>query len=637
LTLVDGCTRLGLKDWERLDARPGMTLGSWMAISGAAVSPGLGGATRPGIAALAMMAGLRLGYWWECRGSRGGKYRLLLRELLGRFDIEPRAPWFLSDGGHFENTGAYALLRERCALVVLADCGADPRYAFGDLENLVRKARIDLQADIRFLKPKAPLNRGWEAFGSLSDIASSESSASLALARIDYAGAAAPGHLVVVKPTMSAGLPVDLVNFKADNPAFPQEPTTDQFFDEAQWESYFRLGSVQGGVLTGDVLGAVADVAARCFEPDDGALTAAAQAHPAAAAMLPAKRLPARIVATGAVTASVSLGAIASLGLTAFQAINGEARQRREEQKTDPAEVKELSKLYADLLAAKRDERGKATVNLAVALGRLAEQVCNGPRVKGYRASPQLNTILVEARRSCADAALADVPACRQFTEDLPTSAACLQPRERPSCVPQYWIRDYADDPGNCRELRQPASAQAPGAAAAPAAATPVAPVAPPASVAAPAPRTRAPAALPSRAAPSAGVAGPRATAAEQPCAGKTIYIQIHGPEQRELARTLRAQWQALGATVPRVEDVLQSARQDRRAPPPPVTRPTLIVQDETADACVEKLKATPGALPGEAASAWRVRPLPPVLQSRASAGVIEAWLPPKDGATAGR
>ena len=47
-------------------------------------------------------------------------------------------------------TGAYALLAARAKVIVLVDCGADPNYQFGDLENLVRKARIDLQAEILF-------------------------------------------------------------------------------------------------------------------------------------------------------------------------------------------------------------------------------------------------------------------------------------------------------------------------------------------------------------------------------------------------------------------------------------------------------------------------------------------------------
>jgi len=33
-----------------------------------------------------------------------------------------------------------------------------------------------------------------------------------------------------------------LTNYHSANPAFPQQSTAEQFFDEAQWESYRRLG-----------------------------------------------------------------------------------------------------------------------------------------------------------------------------------------------------------------------------------------------------------------------------------------------------------------------------------------------------------------------------------------------------------
>ena len=245
-------------EW-RLPAAPVcLTLGSWMAISGAAIAPGLGASTRSGVAAILMLAGLRLGYWWDSLGfgqkgrpgtSPVGKYGQFLSELRGRFDGDQRRDWFLSDGGHFENTAAYALLREECELIVVADCGADPRYAFSDLENLVRKARIDLQADITFLRPRQPDPRLPITFGSLNELASTDSQACLALARIDYRHSRTTGYMVIVKPNMCHGVPVDLVNFKADNPLFPQEPTTDQFFSEAQWESYFQLGQTLGDNL----------------------------------------------------------------------------------------------------------------------------------------------------------------------------------------------------------------------------------------------------------------------------------------------------------------------------------------------------------------------------------------------------
>jgi hypothetical protein len=36
--------------------------------------------------------------------------------------------------------------------------------------------------------------------------------------------------------------PADVLHYLLAHPDFPQEPTSDQYFDEAQWESYRRLG-----------------------------------------------------------------------------------------------------------------------------------------------------------------------------------------------------------------------------------------------------------------------------------------------------------------------------------------------------------------------------------------------------------
>ena len=56
-------------------------------------------------------------------------------------------------------------------------------------------------------------------------------------------GPAAPdGTLVYIKATLSGGEPVDVWNFAKSNPAFPHDPTSDQFFDEARFESYRSLG-----------------------------------------------------------------------------------------------------------------------------------------------------------------------------------------------------------------------------------------------------------------------------------------------------------------------------------------------------------------------------------------------------------
>ena len=54
-----------------------------------------------------------------------------------------------------------------------------------------------------------------------------------------------PTQIVLIKPLVTADAPMDVRQYAAMHPSFPQEPTADQFFDEAQWESYRALGDRQ--------------------------------------------------------------------------------------------------------------------------------------------------------------------------------------------------------------------------------------------------------------------------------------------------------------------------------------------------------------------------------------------------------
>ena len=285
------------------------------------------------------------------------KTRFLLLECFGAFPGSSSANWYLSDGGHFENTGAYALLRQEAALIVIADCGADPDYRFCDLEILIRRARIDLNAEITFMKPRPDAE--WThlgAFGSLNDLASPTSQACLALAQVRYASGQT-GQIVLVKPNVSASLPVDLVNFKAANPLFPQQPTTDQFFDEAQWESYFRLGSEIGyPARRARCSTHVAQGAPGLFVLDDGQPDSSARgAKPgdkdsaAAAAVGSMSRLQARVLKAGAVTASIGIGTAATFGVAAWQGIDSWRAQRADQEKSENGAFKDLTERWARL------------------------------------------------------------------------------------------------------------------------------------------------------------------------------------------------------------------------------------------------------------------------------------------------
>ncbi len=268
-----------------------LSLGNITAISGAAVSTGLGSRTSLAMSVLIGLANVRLGYWWDsgvdpdnrpCDGRpRAGwrrmftralpVYSFLLGELLARFRGTAWRHWYLSDGGHFENLGGYELIRRRLPLIVLVDAEADPDGTFDGLAGLIRKARTDFGADIRFLDETALTDMGLaRRFGPLEQLrhtrpltdarngARKGHTAALcerhfALARVRYRAddgeAPDEGWLVYVKPTLTGAEPADLIEYLHRHPAFPHEPTSDQFFGESQWESYRMLGEHLAGQL----------------------------------------------------------------------------------------------------------------------------------------------------------------------------------------------------------------------------------------------------------------------------------------------------------------------------------------------------------------------------------------------------
>lgn len=237
-----------------------LPVSAWIGISGAAFTTGLGSATSLAKSTLAFLANVRLGYWWRAiRGQRlpGWTYARLFSEMIASFPGTTARQWYLSDGGHFENTAVYELVRRELPFIVLTDNGCDPHYGFEDIANLVRKCRIDFGADISFLG-KGDLDTLFAAspqdlrqlFAAPAGFAAPDQAprAVAMLAHILYANGR-QGSLLVVKPRLSDDGPADLMRYKADNRDFPQQTTLDQFFDEAQWESYYELGRLMARSL----------------------------------------------------------------------------------------------------------------------------------------------------------------------------------------------------------------------------------------------------------------------------------------------------------------------------------------------------------------------------------------------------
>ena len=217
----------------------GISLGTAVAISGAAASPNMGYHSSAPLAFLMTVFNVRLGWWlgnprhqdtWTNPGPLLGLFYLVL-ELFGHTNDRSRCV-YLSDGGHFENLGIYELVRRRCRYIVASDGSQDGALTFEDLGNAVRKCRTDLGIEIEM--NVEPIRRRGDR--SLWHCA-------VGIVHYEQVDAdATPGLLVYLKPSLIGDEPADILNYSARQPEFPHQATADQWFDESQFESYRRLG-----------------------------------------------------------------------------------------------------------------------------------------------------------------------------------------------------------------------------------------------------------------------------------------------------------------------------------------------------------------------------------------------------------
>jgi len=229
------------------------TLATAVAASGAAASPHAGvagrGITRnPLVSLLLSLTNVRLGYWVRNpRASQTPKTwhkwfppNLLapgIRQgLFGSGTTENAFFIELTDGGHFDNTGLYELIRRRVRIIVLSQGSQDLGFSMDDLANAMERVRVDFGVHIRFTSDTYPLGamrpaelgavvkRGW------------------AVGTIKYPGTNSQGILLYLQATPIAGMNADTVSYWRRNPDFPNQTTADQFFDEEQLEAYRELG-----------------------------------------------------------------------------------------------------------------------------------------------------------------------------------------------------------------------------------------------------------------------------------------------------------------------------------------------------------------------------------------------------------
>lgn len=218
-----------------------------------------------------------------------------LRELTGRFPMDDR---FLltTDGGHYENLGLVELLRHGVRTAVCIDASGDSGYA-ANLAAAITLAREELGVVITLHEPevlipgsaaeqvaqaaqaaqaaaadgRASSDGPQPLRGLAAQLSARLSERAVVTGDIHYpvplAGLAGEGGsgaggssgsgsggsddarhgtLIVVQAALTADMPYELLSYAVGNAAFPNDLTSDQWFDHRQFDAYQTLGRYLG-------------------------------------------------------------------------------------------------------------------------------------------------------------------------------------------------------------------------------------------------------------------------------------------------------------------------------------------------------------------------------------------------------
>lgn len=274
---------LGYRRSSHYGGTDGITLGGSVAVSGAFVSPNMGFMmSSPVVRFLMALFNVRFGWWLGNPGPAGDRTNIFERILTGPLKLlgfEVKRPFrldsprlsvipflseatgsiddkssyvYLSDGGHFENLGLYEMVLRRVRFIVVCDATTDPDYSFESLAMSIRQIRVDLGVPIELQEmavgvPSQNLKKKYCAIGTIRYSCVDRDPDDTTTTDDDF-----DGTLIFIKPSLIGEEPRDVINYWQSRGTFPQEVITDQWFSEAQFESYRALGSRIIDAICGD-------------------------------------------------------------------------------------------------------------------------------------------------------------------------------------------------------------------------------------------------------------------------------------------------------------------------------------------------------------------------------------------------
>ena len=237
--------------YRRIDRYAGgsLALSTAFTISGAAVDPDMYVTSARAVSFLMALFNARLGFWARnpnC-GSRRDRplpwwWIFIGREMLGVGLDEKHRHVHLSDGGGFENLAMYELIRRRVRYLIVCDAGADPQSSLSDLGRAIERVRVDFGAEIDLAADRMYRQR--------ADVLAQRP---YVLGQVRYADGSR-GEILYIRPVLCADLSADIYSYWRAHPSFPDEPTSEQFFAEPQFEAYRALGRQIVMRILGDTL-----------------------------------------------------------------------------------------------------------------------------------------------------------------------------------------------------------------------------------------------------------------------------------------------------------------------------------------------------------------------------------------------
>lgn len=270
-----GCPRLGwirTSQARRLSGYPirmDLTTQAAMAISGAAFASAMGASAVP-FSLLFTLTNARLGTWLpnprflrrHATEDAGGplpgipRWRRLpyfFREIFGIYPPDSKM-LLVTDGGHYENLGLVELLRHAPKVAYCFDASGGRTLTASAFGPAITLARQELGVDITFAAgPAGPSDPDALTPGSANQepvpagLTGRLATSAVLVARITYpdldgTGARPTGTLYFGRAILTPDTPWQVLAYASDHPVFPNDSTSDQWFDSGQFDAYHALG-----------------------------------------------------------------------------------------------------------------------------------------------------------------------------------------------------------------------------------------------------------------------------------------------------------------------------------------------------------------------------------------------------------